>query len=153
MRMKTKINLNSKKSFESVINSIFNSLSSNLSDSSVVVKEQPRRGCLCKAVINVFNTADIRRQDEETKEYHALLSRGYSKEMLEKPFTATPSIKYAFYADSTDPNKLESVAIYGKNVMRQYLMISTSRSLYGHAVKSYNGELGLSPFLDVKYDA
>ncbi|MDE5806585.1 MAG: hypothetical protein K2H76_00585, partial [Muribaculaceae bacterium] len=108
--MKTYFNLNSRNSFESQINSIFNSLSSTLSDSSIVVKERSKKGSLCKGLISVFNKADLRRQNEEEKEYREYIRQGYSKEMLQKPFKAIPIVRYAFYADTVSPDRLGSVA-------------------------------------------
>lgn len=151
--MKTNFNLNSEKSFESQINTIFNSLSSTLSDSSVVVKERVRPGSLCKGLIAVFSRAELKRRTEEEKEYHILLRQGYRKEDLQKPFKATPSVKYAFYASNVEPERLGSIAIYGANLTPLLLMLNKSRILFGYRVISTSVEMGARPFLDVKLTA
>lgn len=151
--MKTYFNLNSTISVESQINSIFNSLSSTLSETSVVVKDRAPKGGSCKGFISVFNKADLRRQNEEEKEYREYIRQGYSKESLQKTFKATPSVKYAFYPNTISPDKLGSVAIYGKNLASLLLMIKKNNTLFGHRVISATTEIGIRPFLDVKVAA
>ena len=60
---------------------------------------------------------------------------------------------YAFYAGTYFPSRLGSVAIYADNVTSILAQIRASKSLFGIPVIEARLELGLRPFIDVRFAA
>ena len=135
---------------EKEIRSIFNTMSSEASQTTKAVMAQPAKGAYCKGMIMVYTVDDLMRQKEEETEYNELLKQGADKRDLPKPYKAKPHVTYAFYPSTLDATRLGSVAVYGNDALSMLLMIRKSGSLFGHRVIQAKLEIGIRPFVDVK---
>lgn len=138
-----------KPALENEISQIINSLKSAVSDSEVVMTEQVDKSASCRAIVSVYRRDDLRRQMEEERAYREMLSKGCSRNSLEKPFKAMPVTKYAFYPHALDRGRLGSVAIYGEDVSIRRAIITKRGFLFGHRVIKATLEQGRRLFLDV----
>lgn len=140
-----------KKSFSSIeqeINTIFELMTAKSGHHQVIRKEKVARESACKGIINVYSHIDLLRESEETAAYREAKSSG-SASFYKKPFVARPKVKYAFYTDTYDQNRIGSVAIYADNVSALYGMLRKNGFLFGHAISGLSIEMGRRPFLDV----
>lgn len=125
-------------SIENEIHRIFLGLVANAGATETVVKEKAPKGVSCKGSINVFLNSDLERERHDREER---TSRG---------FKARPVIKYSFYPDIYNPERIESVAIYCDDAEAQLISLKTRRTLFGHRVAKATIENGRRPFVDVK---
>lgn len=150
--MKTKLQTSAAKAttIEQEVETIFKLLTSNAADNTMVVKDRAPIGKACKAFVYVYKRSELLRQKREEAEYQEYVRQGYDKSSLEKPFTAKPSLIYAFYPSIGNPTQLGSIALYGIDVASIYLSICKRRSLFGHTIARVSFEKGICPFVDVK---
>ena len=128
--MKKNQNNNRIGSIESTINAIENNLVRNASAGLSVERKKGGKSQACKAVISNFAEEKPNGKDERK-----------------------PLMTYAFYAGTYFPSRLGSVAIYADNVTSILAQIRASKSLFGIPVIEARLELGLRPFIDVRFAA
>lgn len=126
--MRTNYNFNPAGSIESTIDSIADTIAANAQVGTTVKRVPAERGMSCKGMI-IITTAP--------KGGEAL--------------SCAPAIvKYAFYASSTRPKQIGSVAIYAADITRILSEIRRSGSLFGFRVVKATVERGRRPFIDVE---
>lgn len=117
-------------SLEKEIRSIFNTMNSDIAQTTKAVMHQPAKGACCKGIISVYAIPDLQREKEEG-------------------IKAKPYATYTFYPSTLDASRLGSVAIYSSDPLSLLLMIRRSGFLFGHKVVKAKLELGRRPFVDV----
>lgn len=137
---KTEAEINAKKarkkkqhrtpSIEKEIRSIFNSMSSDIAQTTKAVMLQPAKGACCKGIISVYTISDLQREKTEG-------------------IKAKPYATYTFYPSTLDASRLGSVAIYAADPLSLLMMIRRSGFLFGHKVVRAKLEMGIRPFVDV----
>lgn len=136
---------------EQAINSIYNQISDNASETMCVCKEKPAKGSACVGIVSVYSKADLARQNQEMTEF-GLHPRGIaSGDGQQKPYRARPLVKYAFYPSVYNPDCIGSVAIYGSNGLVQYPLLKKRMQLFGRRISSVEIEQGARLFLSVKF--
>lgn len=128
--MKTIVKNNS--SVNQTIERIFEILSIQASDGTVVIKEKVRKGSCSLGMVSILNRDDLRRQESEN---------GYK---------ATPIVRYVFYPDTYYPSRLGSVAIYSNDASALYSRLKCQRTLFGMRIIDVAVEYGKRPFVDVR---
>lgn len=101
---------------EQEIDSIFRILTSTYGDKYVLSKERADKGGCCKGLVKLTGRHDLKRQALEAADYRTAIRNGSDPETLHAPYTAKPERLYAFYPATTEPARLGSIAIYGKNI-------------------------------------
>lgn len=139
---------------EREIRSIFQGITANASEhNEVVVIEKSNAVTSRRALISVYNPADLARQKEDEAIYREEVARGVRKENRIKRFKANPVVMYAIYPDTYDSTKLGSVAIYGGDAPSRRTLILKQGTLFGHKVVSASLEMGTRLFVDVRLGA
>ena len=113
--------------------------------------DQTGEGLSTRWLISVFNSDDFSRQMEEDKTYREYLRNGSDRRLLAKPYKATPIEKYGFYPDPVWPDRLGSVAIYGKHAALRKNIIERIGYLFGHKVAKVSLVMGRRLFVDVRF--
>lgn len=120
-------------SIEEAINNIFQTLTDQVSESSMVVKEKLSRWASCKGIISVYGKMDLKKQNGNAGK-------------------ARPIATFAFYPGIYEPTKLGSVAIYGADAKNYLEMLRKSSSLFGYEIKEVRAEMGMRLFVDVRLE-
>lgn len=128
--MKKNQNNNRIGSIESTINAIENNLVRNASAGLSVERKKGGKSQACMCMISIFAEGKPSGKDNRK-----------------------PLISYAFYPGTYFPSRLGSVAIYADNVTSILAQIRASKSLFGIPVIEARLELGLRPFIDVRFAA
>lgn len=118
-------------SIDKEINSIFENLKSAVSANTVVVREKAPRGASCHGVISFYNADELKRQADDSS------------------YNAIPVERYVFYPSTYCPNRLGSVAIYGRNAVAHYAILRRRATLFGYPIRDAQLESGRRPFIDV----
>ena len=120
-------------SIEQEITAIFNGIEGSLQEGLVALKTRPSKGStFCIGMINIYKKEDLKQQEED------------------KTKKAMPIESYAFYADTFNPRRLGSVAIYGEKAFNRCLNLNKRGFFFGRKIASATVEQGLRPFVDVK---
>lgn len=124
-------------SAEQSIHSIFESLTSVVSDEKVVTKEKAPKGGCCLGYICVYSRQHLQREEE-------LRAAGYN------PRKTYPEVRYAFYPSENTPGRIGSVAIYSDQPAALYIAIKRRGYLFNRPVIAASIRFGCRPFVDVK---
>lgn len=128
--MRSNFNFNSAPSVESAIDSIA-SILATYSPTGYTVKREPTvKGKCCKGIISVSVSPKYAEEN------------GCARDLQS-------TVKYAFYASTTHPKQLGSVAIYAADLGKILSDIRRTRSLFGFRVANVAIEHGRRPFIDV----
>lgn len=128
--MRSNFNFNPTASIESAIDSIAAILATYSPTGCTVKREPAVKGKCCKGIISVTISP------KDTRE-------------TECPNDRRSMVKYAFYASTTHPTQLGSVAIYAADLSKILYDIRRTRSLFGFRVANVAIEHGRRPFIDV----
>lgn len=126
---KTKAKPKAIPTIEREIRSIFRVLSARASEHDRVVLERPDKGASYVAVINIYREEDLNCQ---------------------KSTKPVPYVKYVFYSNTIDRNRLDSIAIYGADAAAYHSSIVKRGSFFGRKVVGATLEMGRRWFVDVK---
>lgn len=114
------------------IKRIFRILTIHASEGAVVEFEKAPKGSSCIGIINILSREDKNRQNAG------------------KIDKATPIVRYAFYSNVYFPDRLGSVAIYGKDAMALCNQLQDRRTFFGVDIINVCVEYGKRPFVDVR---
>lgn len=138
-------------SIEREIRSIFRVLNSRASENDRVEMVRPDKGSSYVAIINIYREQDLNSQKDDEVAYRDVMPQGVEPTTRPKVHKPVPFVKYVFYSNTLDPNRLDSVAIYGADVSIYQTNILKRSSFFGRKVVSATLEMGRRLFVDVKF--
>lgn len=120
-------------SIERQIGNIFTGLVGNLPENLVAERVKPaKNSSFCKGFINIYKKEEFRKVKEEERKHVVAIET------------------FAFYINGSQDAKLESIAIYGGDAFKKYILLKRRGILFGYKVKDLKIEFGRRPFLDVR---
>lgn len=125
---------NSNLTIKKSINNIFEFLTAEVSERSVVVKEQLTRWSVSVGIISIYSAVEYKKA--ETKDLKSGLQ---------------PIATFAFYPNVYEPSKIGSVAIYSANARVYLESLKKMPSLFGYQIKEIRAEIGMRLFVDVRF--
>ena len=131
--MKNNRKLDNSSSIEREIVNIVKMLEARDSDFVDIARQRPDRMASSVAVICAYNRED------------------YEKMKANRGRSATE--RFVFYSDVYNPDRVGSVAIYGKKVVEHYCFLRAGMTMFGRKVKNVRVLMGARPFVDVTFAA
>lgn len=125
---------NSNLTIKKSINNIFEFLTAEVSERSVVVKEQLTRWSVSVGIISIYSAVEYKKA--ESKDLKSGLQ---------------PIATFAFYPNVYEPSKIGSVAIYSANARVYLESLKKMSSLFGYQIKEIRAEIGMRLFVDVRF--
>ncbi|MDE5882246.1 MAG: hypothetical protein K2H60_10985 [Muribaculaceae bacterium] len=148
---KTKPKSKTLSSIEREIRAIFRVLSSRASENDRVEMVRPDKGFSYVAIINIYREHPLNSQKDDEVAYRGIMPQEDGFTIRRKAHKPIPFVKYVFYSNTFDPNRLDSVAIYGADVSIYQTNILKCSSFFGRKVVSATLEMGRRLFVDVKF--
>lgn len=124
--------MTNKVTIEQEIGNIFQLLTLNADENTLVKRVNPARGRSCKGEIDVYRRSARHGADGEQDVKDVLVAR------------------YVFYPSTYYPTRLGSVAIYCENAAILCGQLQKDRVLFGHRIVGAQMEWGRRPFVDVR---
>ena len=126
-------------------------LSSRASENDRVEMVRPDKGFSYVAIINIYREQPLNNQKDDEVAYRGIMPQEDGFTTRRKAHKPIPFVKYVFYSNTLDPNRLDSVAIYGADVSIYQTNILKRSSFFGRKVVSATLEMGRRLFVDVKF--